>query len=185
MFDFHSGKAQILVCTDVAARGLDIKNVSHVYNYDVPSNSEDYIHRIGRTARAGKEGKAISLVSQRDYEGFNRVMENNELDIKNHPMPEIENLFIRFDEGRDSRRGFSRGRGNFSRGGSRGGFGQGGGRSFGGGQRRSFGGGGQGRFSSGRQDSRGGSRSETSQGEYKPRRRPNKFFIRSDSRRRY
>lgn len=189
MFDFHSGKAQILVCTDVAARGLDIKNVSHVYNYDIPSNSSDYIHRIGRTARAGKEGKAISLVSQRDYDSFNRVLHENEIKIKNEPMPEIESLFVRFDEDERNNRGrggFSRGK-NFSRGGSRGGFGgqRSGGsgqRSFGsrgksfGGQRRSFGG--QGRSSS-REDS------GSSQGEYKPRRRPNKRFIRSDSRRRY
>ena len=57
---FHSHEVLILVCTDVAARGLDIKNISHVYNYDIPKTSTEYIHRIGRTARAGKEGIAVS-----------------------------------------------------------------------------------------------------------------------------
>lgn len=140
MESFHAGKAKILVCTDVAARGLDIKNVSHVYNYDVPNNSADYIHRIGRTARAGKEGKAITLVSQRDYENFNRVLEDNSLEIKSQPIPEIDYLNIRFDDKRDNRggRGFSSrgyrggGRGNYSRsGGSRNSRGSHGSRRFG------------------------------------------------------
>jgi len=56
---FHSNKIDVLVASDVAARGLDIKNVSHIINYDIPKTSKEYIHRIGRTARAGKEGKAI------------------------------------------------------------------------------------------------------------------------------
>ncbi|PIN76507.1 ATP-dependent RNA helicase, partial [Candidatus Woesearchaeota archaeon CG10_big_fil_rev_8_21_14_0_10_47_5] len=60
---FNSEHVCVLVCTDVAARGLDIKGVSHIYNYDIPSESKQYIHRIGRTARAGKEGKAISILS--------------------------------------------------------------------------------------------------------------------------
>jgi len=79
---FHSSHALILVCTDVAARGLDIKNVSHVYNYDVPKTSIEYIHRIGRTARAGKEGIAITIVSQRDYDSFRRVLSDPAINIK-------------------------------------------------------------------------------------------------------
>jgi ATP-dependent RNA helicase DeaD len=67
---FHSGKVKILVATDVAARGLDIQGVSYIYNYDLPNNYKQYIHRIGRTARAGKSGKAITLVAQRDNEDF-------------------------------------------------------------------------------------------------------------------
>ncbi len=89
---FNSHKALILVCTDVAARGLDIKNVSHIYNYDVPRNSTEYIHRIGRTARAGKEGIAISLVSQHDYESFSAVNEDSSLNITNVELPELEIL---------------------------------------------------------------------------------------------
>jgi len=60
---FKQGKIQVLVATDVAARGLDISDVSHVINFDVPSNYEDYVHRIGRTGRADKRGKALTFVS--------------------------------------------------------------------------------------------------------------------------
>ncbi|MBA5724800.1 DNA helicase [Bombella sp. TMW2.1880] len=60
---FRTGDIQILVCSDVAARGIDIGGLSHVFNYDLPFNAEDYVHRIGRTGRAGKEGKAYSLAT--------------------------------------------------------------------------------------------------------------------------
>ncbi len=63
---FKRGEIRLLVCSDVAARGLDIQNMSHVFNFDVPSHAEDYIHRIGRTGRAGREGKAITLASSED-----------------------------------------------------------------------------------------------------------------------
>ncbi len=64
---FRSGKADLLVATDVAARGLDIENLSHVFNYDVPVSAEDYVHRIGRTGRAGRAGTAITLVEPREH----------------------------------------------------------------------------------------------------------------------
>jgi len=60
--DFKQNRTKILVATDVAARGLDIPNVSHVINYDIPGSHEDYVHRIGRTGRAGKVGTAITFV---------------------------------------------------------------------------------------------------------------------------
>ncbi len=63
---FKHGKVKILVATDVAARGLDIEGITHVVNYDIPENPEDYVHRIGRTARAGKTGKAITFVSKEE-----------------------------------------------------------------------------------------------------------------------
>ncbi len=63
---FKHGKLKILVATDVAARGLDIEGITHVVNYDIPENPEDYVHRIGRTARAGKTGKAITFVSKEE-----------------------------------------------------------------------------------------------------------------------
>ena len=66
MQSFRSGKTELLVATDVAARGLDISHVSHVMNYDVPSSPEAYVHRIGRTGRAGRGGEAISLVEPRE-----------------------------------------------------------------------------------------------------------------------
>lgn len=63
---FKTGAIDILVCSDVAARGIDVKNVSHVFNYDVPMSADDYIHRIGRTGRAGAKGRAWMLATQRD-----------------------------------------------------------------------------------------------------------------------
>jgi len=70
---FKSGEAQILLATDVAARGLDIPLVDVVVNYDIPANSKDYIHRVGRTARAGRAGRAITFVTQYDVELFQRI----------------------------------------------------------------------------------------------------------------
>ena len=64
MADFRSGALDFLVATNVAARGLDIPDIDNVINYDVPQNAEEYIHRIGRTARAGKEGAAFTFVSE-------------------------------------------------------------------------------------------------------------------------
>ncbi|MBI2632132.1 DEAD/DEAH box helicase [Candidatus Pacearchaeota archaeon] len=115
---FHAGKAEVLICTDVAARGLDIKGVSHVYNYDIPPSSKEYIHRIGRTARAGKDGIAISIVSQRDYDNFRSVLRNPDLKIAQEKMPDVERVNIRFvsdrSDNRDGQsRGGFRGRSNF------------------------------------------------------------------------
>jgi superfamily II DNA/RNA helicase len=70
---FRDGKVKILVCSDVAARGLDIPAVSHVFNFDVPVHAEDYIHRIGRTGRAGRSGKAFMLVTPADAKLFAAV----------------------------------------------------------------------------------------------------------------
>ena len=83
---FHRGRPHILVATDVAARGLDIKNVSHVFNYDIPKTAEDYTHRIGRTARFGKTGETISLLSKQDHEFFRKIIQYIEIEKK--PLPE-------------------------------------------------------------------------------------------------
>ncbi|KHO45848.1 MAG: DEAD/DEAH box helicase-like protein [archaeon GW2011_AR3] len=84
---FHKKEANILVASDVAARGLDIKNVSHIYNYDLPKTSKEYIHRIGRTARAGSQGKVISLLSHMDHDNFSRVLEDRSLIVQKLPCP--------------------------------------------------------------------------------------------------
>jgi superfamily II DNA/RNA helicase len=70
---FKAGDINILVASDVAARGLDIKDVSHVFNYDVPWHPDDYIHRIGRTGRAGKTGMAITLATAADAEAIEAI----------------------------------------------------------------------------------------------------------------
>jgi len=90
--EFHGKGVGVLVCTDVAARGLDIKLVSHVYNYDLPKTSDEYIHRIGRTARAGKEGKAISLLCNRDYENFGNILKDEKIKITLIQTPWIKKL---------------------------------------------------------------------------------------------
>lgn len=77
---FHGGGTHILVATDVASRGLDIKGVTHIYNYNIPDNPDDYTHRIGRTARAGKSGKAISLISPMDYDNFRKITQTLDID---------------------------------------------------------------------------------------------------------
>jgi ATP-dependent RNA helicase DeaD len=73
---FNQNKMAALVCTDVAARGLDIGNVSHVYNYDLPGDPTNYVHRIGRTARAGKEGKVINLIANHDHPNFSQILKS-------------------------------------------------------------------------------------------------------------
>ncbi|XP_042495759.1 DEAD-box ATP-dependent RNA helicase 10 [Macadamia integrifolia] len=70
---FKAGECNILICTDVASRGLDIASVDVVINYDIPTNSKDYIHRVGRTARAGRSGVAISLVNQYELEWYLQI----------------------------------------------------------------------------------------------------------------
>ena len=74
---FKSGKYRIMVATDIAARGIDVKDISIVINYDLPDATEDYVHRIGRTARAGQSGKAISFASpdqRADLKGIERLI---------------------------------------------------------------------------------------------------------------
>ncbi|MGR3465966.1 helicase-related protein, partial [Limimaricola sp.] len=76
---FRAGEVKILVASDVAARGLDVPAVSHVFNFDVPSHAEDYVHRIGRTGRAGRKGTAIMICNPRDeknLEDVERLVQN-------------------------------------------------------------------------------------------------------------
>ncbi|MCR4284455.1 MAG: DEAD/DEAH box helicase [archaeon] len=112
MKGFDSSKVNILVCTDVAARGLDIEGVSHIYNYDIPSDSKDYIHRIGRTARAGKEGIAINIITSRDYDNFANFQRHNpEVIIKREMTPQFPRIFVKWEAPRERGRPMRGGRG--------------------------------------------------------------------------
>jgi len=108
--EFHNKDFNILVCTDVAARGLDIKNVTHVYNYDLPADSKDYIHRIGRTARAGEDGKVVNILSNRDYENFRIIQGNKSLVITQEELPQIEYVKVNYSSNREDRDSRERGR---------------------------------------------------------------------------
>ena len=97
---FHGKKVDILVASDVAARGLDIKNVDLIVNYDIPKTSKEYIHRIGRTARAGTHGKVISLLAQEDHDNFRNVLEDRSLVIQKLELPQFERVaFFASDKG--------------------------------------------------------------------------------------
>jgi superfamily II DNA/RNA helicase len=85
-------KTRVLVATDVAARGLDIKNVTYIYNYDVPKTPTEYVHRIGRTARAGANGEAITLLTERDHDNFRRVQSNDKLQIERVDIPDFQKV---------------------------------------------------------------------------------------------
>jgi ATP-dependent RNA helicase DeaD len=87
MGKFRNGRIDILVATDVAARGLDIQNVSHVFNYSIPQNPENYIHRIGRTGRAGKSGIAITFVTPREYTFLRQIEKKAQTVIGREKLP--------------------------------------------------------------------------------------------------
>ena len=73
MLEFRAGHTDILITTDIVARGIDIDDISMVVNFDVPREAEDYVHRVGRTARAGTDGKAVTLVGPRDRRAFSAI----------------------------------------------------------------------------------------------------------------
>jgi ATP-dependent RNA helicase DDX5/DBP2 len=84
--EFKTGKSPIMVATDVASRGIDVRNITHVLNYDYPNNSEDYVHRIGRTGRAGAKGTAITFFTTESesftWEYFCGANANNEIQTR-------------------------------------------------------------------------------------------------------
>lgn len=132
---FRRGSVRILVATDVAARGLDIKHVEHVINYDIPMNPEDYLHRIGRTGRAGASGQALSFVTREDWSYWRSIIlmmsrKNREAGVDNSQIESLtadlsfaRNLNSRGGDDRPSRGGFRGGRSfGGNREGGRGGF---------------------------------------------------------------
>lgn len=108
--EFKKKNTRVLICTDVAGRGLDIKGVTHVYNYTAPMVSTDYIHRIGRTARAGEDGKVVNIISSEDYLRFRKVMEDEAVkeSMKEEKLPEFEIINARLQVRRFSPRGDGR-----------------------------------------------------------------------------
>lgn len=105
---FRQGKYPVLVASAVAARGLDIRDVTHVFNYDLSQDCQEYIHRVGRTARAGDTGKAITLLSPNDHDAFRTILHRYQIDVELLPKENFRNL--KFDTGGRS----PRGRGGFS-----------------------------------------------------------------------
>lgn len=92
MDKFRKGNIEILVATDVAARGIDIDDVDLVVNYDMPQDNEYYVHRIGRTARAGREGTAISFVTNRDYGNLKDIQRYTKTDIPRRSLPTLKDI---------------------------------------------------------------------------------------------
>ena len=87
MRDFKAGKTDVLVATDIISRGIDIDDIETVINYDVPRDVEDYVHRIGRTARANRNGSAITLVNEKDYRFFVKIENAIGKEIRKNPLP--------------------------------------------------------------------------------------------------
>jgi superfamily II DNA/RNA helicase len=110
MYDFKNGKVNILIATDIVSRGIDIEDISVVINYDVPHDAEDYVHRIGRTARASADGLAITLVSEDEQDSFHRIEQFLGKDIYKVPLPEEVGEGPNFDPTK------SRSGGNFRKG---------------------------------------------------------------------
>jgi ATP-dependent RNA helicase DeaD len=92
---FRAGQAEILVATDVAARGLDVEQISHVINYDIPHDPENYVHRIGRTGRAGRTGCAITLVTPRERRGLQNIARATGADIQRQNLPTVGDVLVR------------------------------------------------------------------------------------------
>jgi ATP-dependent RNA helicase RhlE len=102
---FKQGEVDLLVCTDVAARGLDIKDVPAVFNFDVPFNAEDYVHRIGRTGRAGASGLAVTLVSPSDMRLVSDIEKliKNKLQVETFPLEDDRSRAHGTESRRDDR----------------------------------------------------------------------------------
>lgn len=123
MLNFKNNRVKILVATDIVARGIDIEDIGLVVNYDVPHDPEDYIHRIGRTARAAATGSAVTFVSEEEQGKFHQIEKFIEREIRKADLPEAVGEGPRYEPGTSSGRG--RGRGGRSKGGDGRGHGRG------------------------------------------------------------
>ena len=123
MLDFKNNKVNILVATDIVARGIDIEDIGLVINYDVPRDPEDYIHRIGRTARAAATGSAVTFVNEEEEGAFHRIEKFIERDIRKAELPASVGEGPKYAP--DESRGRGRGRGGRSKGGDGRGHGRG------------------------------------------------------------
>ena len=118
MYQFKAGQVDVLVATDIVARGIDIDDIRMVINYDVPHDSEDYVHRIGRTARAERDGEAITFVSDRDIQRFVKIEQFLRKEVEKLPLPEglgegpEYKAMPASKDGKSKRRGRYRGRGH-------------------------------------------------------------------------
>jgi ATP-dependent RNA helicase DeaD len=92
MDKFRTGKIEVLIATDVAARGLDVDDVDVVFNYDIPQDPEYYVHRIGRTGRAGRDGVAYTFSSGRKNKNLRYIQKNLKIDLKTIPLPSIKDV---------------------------------------------------------------------------------------------
>ncbi len=128
LLNLRNGNLRILVATDVAARGLDVRGISHVINFDLPKFAEDYVHRIGRTGRGGSSGIAISFASNRDAQLLKRIERYIEQSIKMHTIEGLEPKYkLRTSSDRPRGNGGPRSGGNNGSGGYAGNRGNGGG----------------------------------------------------------
>ena len=113
MFQFKSGQIDVLVATDILARGIDIDDIAMVINYDVPHDAEDYVHRIGRTARAQRDGVAITFVSDQDMYYFRLIEQFLHREIARNTLPDGLGEGPAYQTGvREKKKGKSRGRYN-------------------------------------------------------------------------
>ncbi len=110
---FYDGKIPVLVASAVAARGLDIKDVTHIFNYDLSQDPQEYIHRIGRTARAGEAGKAITLLTNKDHDVFRQILSRFPVNIQELPKEPFQKIpFQARQDDRFGRDSYSRGGGD-------------------------------------------------------------------------
>ena len=103
LYKFKSGQIDVLVATDIVARGIDIDDIAMVINFDVPHDAEDYVHRIGRTARADRDGVAITFINEEDVHSFKQIEKLLEKEVEKKPLPEELGEGPEYKEGRGQR----------------------------------------------------------------------------------